>query len=249
MAIAMRVLPQEQTVEFDTENVDLTLFTRISDLINLYVDKQAFDYLDVGGGNGKFADKILENHPLSHVTLVEPEYSLLSKNTVCPRKCLIYSTFQESAPSRHRYDVVGFNWVLHNFVGDSYQRSVRLQKDGLARAYDALQPGGIILILENYYDGSFIDDLSGRLIYALTAAKSLRNFTSRMGANTAGVGVCFHSERTWKSLIRGAGFEFVCAEDLYDYSKLSMWQKHVLFIARQRVGVLIGRKPNYTVNE
>lgn len=244
MAITMRVLPEKQAVNFDTENVDDALFSRISEILRLYVGKESFDYLDVGGGNGKYADKILSRYPSSHVTLVEPEFSLISKNTLSPRKCLIYSTFQESAPSRYRYDVVGFNWVLHNFVGDSYRQCVKLQLLGLQRAYDALQPGGIVLIVENYYDGAWINNVSGRIIYGLTGSTLLRRLTAKLGANTAGTGVCFHSERMWKHLLQRAGFEFICGEDLYDYSTLNFWQKHLLMIGRQRVGVMFGRKPN-----
>jgi hypothetical protein len=37
----------------------------------------------------------------------------------------------------------------------------------------------------------------GRLIFNLTSNKAIAGFTKKMGANTAGVGVCFLSQKQW----------------------------------------------------
>lgn len=45
----------------------------------LYPTQQPFHLLDVGGGNGMYADKILNHYPNAQVTLIEPEASLIAK--------------------------------------------------------------------------------------------------------------------------------------------------------------------------
>jgi SAM-dependent methyltransferase len=242
MSSTVRVLPQQQTSDFDTEYVDPKLFGQIAGLLDQHLGKPDFEYLDIGGGNGNYADKILTHYPSSRVTIVEPELTLVEKNTPNERKTIVNSIFQDSTVESNRYDAIGFNWVLHHFVGDSYAKSLQFQRDGLASAYEALQPGGLILILENYYDGTLADDMSGRIIYELTAAKSLKKFTAKMGANTAGVGVCFHSQKFWADEVKAAGFEVLTDEHCYDFGALSTLKKRILCIKRQHVGLLVGVK-------
>jgi hypothetical protein len=47
------------------------------------------------------------------------------------------------------------------------------------------------------------------LIFGLTKSRALAPFTRRLGANTAGVGVCFLSERRWRALLAQAGLTVV----------------------------------------
>jgi SAM-dependent methyltransferase len=242
MSSTVRILPKQQTSDFDTEYVDPEMFSKIAELLDTHVKRPNFEYLDIGGGNGNYADKILEQYDSSRVTIVEPELSLIEKNTPSERKTIVNSTFQANAVERNHYDAIGFNWVLHHFVGDSYGKSVQFQRDALVSAYNALKPGGLILVLENYYDSAVIDDLSGRMIYQLTASKLLKKLTAKMGANTAGVGVCFHSHQFWLNEIKAAGFELVADEHCYDFGALSKLKKNILCIKRQRVGLIVARK-------
>ena len=47
------------------------------------------------------------------------------------------------------------------------------------------------------YQGWVVENVPGRLIYHLTSAKLTASLARRMGANTAGVGVCFLSKHQW----------------------------------------------------
>ena len=58
----------------------------------------------------------------------------------------------------------------------------------------------MIVIYEILYNGSKGSDFPGRIIHTLTSSKLLENVIKKLGANTAGFGVCFHSENTWKEL-------------------------------------------------
>jgi hypothetical protein len=59
------------------------------------------------------------------------------------------------------------------------------------------------------YQGWLFESLPGRLVYHVTAARLIAGLSRRMGANTAGVGVCFLSKSQWFTSFRDCGFETV----------------------------------------
>ncbi len=239
----VRLLDTHQTYEFDTEYVNTSLFN----LVDRYIHQQNFsnrnfDILDVGGGNGKYADRFIKSFPLSTCTVVEPEAYLVNKNLPNPRKVLINNTYQ-ALPKESHYHAIQFNWVLHHFIGDSYNKSCLIQLDGIKEAFELLLPGGVILIFENFYESQAVLELSSWLIYQLTASSLIEKFTAHMGANTAGVGVCFHSEEYWKEQLSEVGFADIEAHHCYDFGNLSPLKKALLMIKHQRVGFIVARKP------
>ncbi|MEF1230972.1 class I SAM-dependent methyltransferase, partial [Vibrio fortis] len=113
MTGVVRKLTPEQTVSFDIEYIDDEMFAVLVKQINmLFPTHNPFHLLDVGGGNGMYADKILSHYPNCYVTLVEPEQSLIEKNHPHPRKQLVCSSFQDTIFAE-KFDVIQFNWVLH----------------------------------------------------------------------------------------------------------------------------------------
>ncbi|WP_023603269.1 methyltransferase [Aliivibrio logei] len=243
MTATIKLLSTEQTKAFDTEYVDAKMFTLVQQALESYsIINKPFTLMDVGGGNGKYADKFLSCYPNAHVTVLDSEYSLLEKNTSNQRKNLIHAPFQ-NVSDIPKMQVIQFNWVLHHFVSSGYKESCALQLSGLKDAYELLEPGGVILIFENFYDGWPMKELPSNIIHQLTASTSLAAITSKMGANTAGVGVCFHSEQYWRDLLNTAGFNHIKSKHCYDFGNLSTLKKICLCINEQRVGLLIAQKP------
>lgn len=243
MNAEVRTLDDGQTRQFDVEYISEDLFRRVRLQLETYLgSQQTFHLMDIGGGNGLFSDRVLNTFPQARVTLLEPDAYLLGRNRPQERKYLLQGTFQDATIEAASLDAIELNWVLHHFVGDSYAETVRLQKSALQKAYHALRPGGILLIFENYYDGVAGSDLPGRLIYELTAARSLKVLTERLGANTAGVGVGFHSHRTWVNWVREAGFDIVADQHCYPFGNLGALKRSMLGLKEQRVGFLAARK-------
>jgi len=243
MAEQIRLLNEFQTSEFDTEYVNAALFRHVRGHIhNERPGAINLRLLDVGGGNGRYCDRFLQSFPNWHCTLVEPEQSLLKKNTQHTHKELLNKTYQQLTANR-RFRAIQFNWVLHHFVSDSYHKSCKAQQEGLEKAKQLLSPGGAVLIFENFYEGFGVVELPSVIIYELTASKLLKNISRKMGANTAGVGVCFHSQRYWTELLRKVGFVDIQAEHCYDFGTLSSTKKTLLNLKRQRVGFIFARKP------
>ncbi|WP_152432438.1 hypothetical protein [Vibrio aquimaris] len=105
------------------------------------------------------------------------------------------------------YDMIQFNWVLHHFIAHSYAETHALELEGLRSAYNMLGSEGIVIIFENFYEGKEHTNSPGKLIYQLTSSKLLKPVTSALGANTAGVGVCFNSELHWREAIDKSRFQ------------------------------------------
>lgn len=169
--------------------------------------------LDVGGGNGTFLDTMLKALPESTGTLVEMSKAMADKNEASDRKTVICENFLEWARAAEkrsaRYDVIFFNFVLHHFIGNNRSQSILLQRNALHAAQSILAEGGLIVVYEIHYNGLFKDEIPSRLIHTLASSRILAPLTRRMGANTAGYGVCFHSESYWRSLYSLLGLRIV----------------------------------------
>ncbi|WP_047042204.1 class I SAM-dependent methyltransferase [Vibrio mexicanus] len=242
MDVSVRKLRTDQTTSFDTEYIDQNMFDNLTKHIDmLFPTNLPFHLLDVGGGNGLYADKILNRYATAEVTLLEPERSLISKNVLHPRKHLIEALFQEES-CEQPFDIIQFNWVLHHFVSHTYQSTTELQQSALTRAHDQLNARGLVIIFENFYEGMVVRNLPSSLIYQSTSSKILAPITSKMGANTAGVGVCFNSRSAWHDMLIEAGFKTILHVPFYAFGNLSVFKSRLLHLKQQNVGLLIGRK-------
>jgi methyltransferase family protein len=205
---AVRVLSDAQTASFDTDFVDVgKRWPLIRDRIRDHWGAAPFTFLDVGGGNGAFADRLLEEFPAAHGTVLEPSALLLERNSSHPRKALVQAT--AAVLPAGPFDLICVHWLLHHLVGSSYAATRREQIATLRGLRERLTPNGRISCYENMYQGRVIDDLPGRLIFQATALRILAPLTRRLGANTAGVGVCFHAESGWRTLFTRAGLRVV----------------------------------------
>lgn len=235
---ATRVLSEEQTSAFDFEAIDEELWSVLEPSLTRRLAGPSTHIMDVGGGNGMFIDRVLDAYPTTEATIIEPSPNLVEANSSNPRKTILVSTLQELDWQQVKpVDVVCFNWVLHHFVVDSYRATTRTQRDALVLARKMLKPGGRLIVFERLYNGSTIHDLPGRLIYELTAQRLLAPLTALLGANTAGVGVCFHSEQGWRDLFEKAGLLVDRFTPCYAINALSPWKQALLGLKESRVGI------------
>jgi hypothetical protein len=135
--------------------------------------------LDVGGGNGRFADRVLSAYPESRGIVIDNARALIDGNTPHPR--------------------------------------------------------GRLSVFENMYDGLLIDNLPGRLVYRLTSSRGLAGLCRRLGANTAGVGVCFRSKRQWERRLGESGYRVMAYSDAPGWST-SLPYRIVFHMGRVRFG-------------
>jgi len=232
-----RKLAEDQVQSFNVEFVDKERWDLVSACIDRDFPDGQLSVLDVGGGNGLFADKILSCYPAARVTVIDNSDFLLAQNVEDDRKTLVNGSAEalSEAFGEQRFDVVSLNWLLHHLVRDSYRATKRNMATCVHAASGLLTPRGRVSIFENLYDGLVIDQAPSQLIYHLTASRPLARFTRRLGANTAGVGVCFLSKRQWERVLRDVGLEVRgFGEDTS--GKLPLYKRTLLHLGDIRVG-------------
>ena len=232
----MKKLHDSQVEAFDTEHVDDARWLTVKIGIDRAFPDGEFTFLDVGGGNGKFADRLLAEYPGSRGTVLDSSELLLSRNQPNQRKALLLDSVENLDQLNARYDIIIVNWVLHHVVGDSYAVTRRNQLWALRALAGLLTERGRISVFENVYDGLWLDNLPGWLIYQLSANEAIRGITRRLGANTAGVGVCFLSKKQWLYTMSDAGLEVLryTEPDSWSWSVPPSW-KICLHIRRRYV--------------
>jgi SAM-dependent methyltransferase len=205
--VAMRKLDDSQAATFDTDYVDGGRWDSVKAQVARDFPAGDFSFLDVGGGNGRFADRLLEEYPGATGTVLDNSEVLLGRNAGSVRKRLVCESAEHIDKIDGRFDLISVHWLLHHLVGESYRQTRRNQLKALRSLRALLSPRGRISIFENMYQGWVFEDLPGRLIYHVTAARLIAGLSRRMGANTAGVGVCFLSRRQWLASFRECGLE------------------------------------------
>lgn len=235
----IRKLADSQVEAFDTEYVEEGRWTAIKTLIERDFPSGDFTLLDIGGGNGRFADRVLAQFPNATATVIDNSESLLAKNTQNPRKAIICDSVENLATiaEARRFDIVCFHWLLHHLVANSYTGTTNNQLKALAAARSLLTSRGRISVFENMYEGYVFDHLPGLLIYHLTSAKAIASIVRTMGANTAGVGVCFRSSKEWFRVSQDAGLRLVAYTEPDDWVWRQKMMLHILLhLRRIRVG-------------
>ena len=211
MTSEVKQLDDEQLETFDTDYVRGERWDAMCRFLdNAIQELETVRILDIGGGNGQFADQLLERYDTIEVTVLDNAEVLLAKNTEHPRKTVRLGSAADlgSLFDGESFEVVTINWVLHHLVVDGYAPTAEVVKATLLGAKRVLIPSGHLSVFENLYEGYIVDSAPSRLIFGLTSLSSERfaDVLGRLGANTAGVGVCFRSDVAWRSLFADAGF-------------------------------------------
>lgn len=211
-----RILSNEQAVAFDSSEWDQKQFERwmrveeIDALLSSHLgDHSEVRFLDVGGATGRFADILLTRHQSWRAAVGDNSELLLSRNQPNARKAVkcVDAWHLEETFGPESFDVVFVHRLLHHLVGDDYPGSLRLIQNALQQCAAVLKPYGRLSVIENIWDGWLIDDLASRLLYYATSSRRAAPLARRLGANTAGTGVCYLSDRLLNRLLRRAGFE------------------------------------------
>ena len=205
--VTARMLDDDQLCTFDTDHMCDAEWEIIKPVFDATFARREFSFIDVGGGNGLFADKLLDTYPRARGVVLDPADILLRQNKPHLRKETILARAEDLDElfGKRKFDLIAFNWILHHLVLDSYDKSIELQRTVIENARRLLKPGGVISVLENLYEGAIVDVAPSRLIFELTSSKLLEPIVRRLGANTAGCGVCFRSRKSWQEGAENAG--------------------------------------------
>ena len=221
------LLNEKQNTSFDTEyHSREELETKFLLLEELSEDRP-FNVLDLGGGNGAFVDHLLARFPLGSATILDTSLLLLGKNSTSDRKELIHGSIEHMTDilKGRTFDCITVNWVLHHLVGNSYRACRDNCLKTLMHCKELLKPNGTLIVAENMFDGYLGTNVPSYLIYVLTATRwpwFVR--VAKRFFNTAGLGVCFQSQRAWQHIFAEAGFEVVTFQRGLEWS----WLEHTV---------------------
>jgi len=197
----IKQLNADQLESFNTEYVNGVFWDAVVNQIDKHFTTGKFTFLDIGGGNGVFTDRILMHYPQSEAFLLDNASNLIEINTQHPRKTIILDSVEnlEKYLNIYSIDIVFINWVLHHLVSNTYTNT-RINIANILLIIKRNERIKYLAIFENMYNGSVFDSLPSKLIYQITSLKSIKLLARKMGANTAGIGVCFLSKKMWIKL-------------------------------------------------
>lgn len=226
----LKQLSDEQLAEFDTDDMFDERWEMITSSIAMDFPEGDFTFLDLGGGNGVFSDRLLAAYPKAKCVLLDNSELLLHRNTKNPRKETILASIEDMNEKLgdKRFDIIFINWLLHHLVADSYSKTKYNSEFAIKSSRDLLKEGGRVAVFENTCDGLVVDNLSSHLIFHLTSSKALAPITSRLGANTAGIGLCYRSKQAWLDIFDACGLRSLKTTSEKEYWDTSVMKRVIL---------------------
>lgn len=191
--------------------------------------------LDLGGGTGRFSDLLLATYESCSAVVADASELLLSRNQPHQRKTLLPVEASRLADvfEPGSFDVIFVHRLLHHLVGDSYAESLASIQAVLCQCAILLKPHGRLSVIENIWNGRWADGLAGRLLYCVTSSRLLAPVTARLGANTAGTGVCYLSDRILRRMLARAGFGVHTQQTLGGF-RLPWYVRHPMLLKDAR---------------
>lgn len=235
----IKKLDDQQVLDFDTDYIQDNDWDNLCEYLWTLFPKGNFRFLDVGGGNGVFCDKLLAAFPHSTAVLLDNSEYLLSLNKQSNRKRIICESVEniDKIFPNEQFDVVFLNLVLHHFVSNSYKATLRNVTNTFLRLKPLLSSGGYVYVFEDFYNGLIFNGLTSYLIFTLTSSKMLAGLTRKLGANTGGVGVCFRSRKQWGKIIKKCGYEVVNEGESHVF-KFPLYKRILLHMGKVNMGYL-----------
>lgn len=92
----IKKLSEDQVYDFDYKNINPRRWKVVKNLLDNseFNYDRIFSFLDIGGGNGRFTDKVLETYPNSRGTVLDNSEYLLSKNIKHKQKSIICASVE-----------------------------------------------------------------------------------------------------------------------------------------------------------
>lgn len=196
--------------EKNTAEKDVKLYEEV---LSGYRGRAGLRILDIGGASGTFAltladyfggdAEIYVLDSSDYDTWQDEEYTSKvhfikeSVENLC-------SVFQDAEP----FDLIFANRVFHHFIGKGWRKTLKGMDDVLGQIRQVLAENGTLCIKDHFYNGMVCDKSTSFMIFSLTTCSipAIAKTVQKNGAHSAGVGVCFQSEKMWLKRLKKNGF-------------------------------------------
>jgi len=235
----IKKLDDQQVLDFDTDYIQDDDWNKLVEHLWVLFPEGDFSFLDIGGGNGVFCDKVLDAFPKSTAVLLDNSEYLISLNKQSERKRIICDSVEhvDKLFQGEAFDVIFLNLVLHHFINNSYKATYKNVTDTFLHLKPLLSSRGCIYVFEDFYNGLIFDGLTSYLIFTLTSSKMLARWTRKLGANTGGTGVCFRSRKQWGKIIKACGYKIIHEGESHLFM-FPLWKRVLLHMGKVNMGYL-----------
>jgi ubiquinone/menaquinone biosynthesis C-methylase UbiE len=197
-------------------------------VLRKFTARKHLKIMDLGGGTGWFAMALREYFAGIDCEIFVVDSSEHSTWTEFGDKVKFIKSSAENLKQlfeSNSFDLVFADRVFHHFVRDTYKKTRTGQLDIMRQIAYILKSDGNLCIDDMFTDGILWDSAASKLIYMLTSCtfSPIVKFVKKMGAEAAGVGVCFLSKKMWLCMITQAGFsiEFLRENPKGEYISIS----------------------------
>jgi len=235
----IKKLDEQQVLDFDTDYIQEEDWDKLCEYLRVLFPTGSFSFLDIGGGNGVFCDKVLNTFPQSKAVLLDNSEYLISLNTQSERKRIVCASVEtiDKLFQGEQFDLIFLNLVLHHFVSTGYKSTYKNVKNTFLHLKPLLSSGGYIYVFEDFYNGRIFDGLTSYLIFSLTSSKTIAGLTRKLGANTGGVGVCFRSRKQWGKIIKECGYKIIHEGESHIF-RFPFYKRLLLHMGKVNMGYL-----------
>jgi len=236
----IKKLNEQQVLNFDTDYIRDEDWDKLCEYLWKLFPEGNFNFLDIGGGNGVFCDKVLDTFLQSKAVLLDNSEYLISLNKQSGRKRIICASVEEIDKlfQGEAFDVVFLNLVLHHFVSNGYKSTYKNVKDTFLKLKPLLSSKGYVYVFEDFYNGLIFDGLPSHLIFTLTSSKMLAGLTRKLGANTGGIGVCFRSKKQWEKIINECGYRIIHEGKSIEFNEFPLYKRLLLHLGKVNMGYM-----------
>jgi len=197
-------------------------------------NRERLRILDIGGGSGHFSSLICEYFSRiglnCEVYVIDTvKYDTWYSKDFSERIVFIEESAEklDKIFEKETFDIVFAKYVFHHFVKDTWKKSICCMASIITQIKHVMKKDSYLCIVDQFYNGLLGDTSASKMIYRFTSCRILflANFFRKMGAQSAGVGVCFLSKKMWHTLFELGGFHIEKLEEAMP--KKMKWYMHL----------------------
>ena len=211
---------QKEYYESIDKDYSISFFEKFDWVLQNVKDREHLKILDIGGGSGFFSYLVYEYFLEKGLNCEVYVIDTMRYDTWVEFSGKV-TFIEESAEKlgeifkKETFDIVFAKFVFHHFVKDSWTKSIKCMEEIITQIKYIMKKNSYLCIIDQFYNGLLGDASASKMIYSFTTCKIqfLKAIFKKMGAQSAGVGVCFLSKKMWYRLFKLVGFYVVGLEE------------------------------------
>ena len=224
------------------------LFSKYSDILQMYRGKSALKILDIGGASGYFALKLKEYFLNTNCEVTVIDSTKFDTWGEFSEKINFVETSADNIDEifpENTFDIIFANRAFHHCVRNTWKKTIEGIDEIINKINGILNKNGVLCITEHFFDGLLADGLSSRLVYEISSNKRkiIIKICNKIGVESAGIGVCFLSKKTWIKKLTCNKFKIERIDES-EIERVKGWYKKIFFLNKKNTldNVIIAQK-------